>query len=131
MADATVAATALTGAQSLSALVVCGIMGLIGQGARTVVGLKNAISIRSGKPDHQAIFDAAYLFLSLMIGMIAGILAGLVTGLDQFVTAVTPQKLIAIAVSGYAGADFIENSLSLVIPKKDPQPTPTPTPTPT
>ncbi|WP_342150885.1 hypothetical protein [Methylorubrum sp. SB2] len=112
----------LTGSQVLVALAVCGIMGMLGQGVRAIVGLKNAGSLNGTGGTPQSPFDAAYLALSFMIGAIAGILAGLVTGLDQFTTALTLQKLLAIAASGYVGADFVENSMSLVLPRSAPAP---------
>ncbi|WP_156383771.1 hypothetical protein [Methylobacterium sp. Leaf456] len=115
----------------LVALAVCGIMGMMGQGVRAIVGLKNAGSLDGSRGNSQSPFDAAYLALSFMIGAIAGILAGLVTGLDQFTTGLTLQKLLAIAASGYVGADFVENSMSLVLPKGAPAPqAPPPAPSP-
>jgi hypothetical protein len=77
------AAAATVGSSSvLSILLLCGLMGLIGQGARAAVGLK-AMTIANA-PTHQAEFNAAYLVISLMIGFIAGILAGLSVGLSNF-----------------------------------------------
>lgn len=101
----------------LSALVLSGLMGVLGQGIRAAVGLKGSGRL-SQTPDQQSAFSAAYFALSLMIGFIAGVLAGLAIGLDHLLT-VDPtniKALLGIAVSGYAGADFIENSLSIVIP---------------
>ena len=66
--------------------------------------------------DQQTEFSAAYFVLSLMIGFIAGVLAGLAIGI-QNVLNIDPgdiKVLLGIAASGYAGADFIENSLSQV-----------------
>jgi len=90
-------------------------MGLVGQGARAAVGLKGTKALPSNAPDQQSEFSAAYLLFSFMIGFIAGILAGLAIGLD---TLAHPdfKVLIGIAAAGYAGADFIENSLSIIIP---------------
>jgi len=105
-------------ADALNALFLCGIMGVVGQGIRAAVGLKNAGSLGSTTPSQQSGFSAAYFGLSMMIGFIAGVLAGLVAGLQNFVSInlADPKLLIATAVSGYAGADFIENSLSIIIP---------------
>lgn len=123
MADATVIGT---GAQTLTALLVCGVMGLLGQGVRAVVGLKNAGTLKSIAPNQASEFDASYLLLSLMIGFIAGILAGLATGLNDFTTAVTLQRLLGVAAAGYVGADFVENSMSLVLPRGPASPRPAP-----
>ena len=53
-----------------------------------------------------------------MIGFIAGMLAGIALNLENIVT-VDPSNwklLLGIAGSGYIGADFIENTMSVVIP---------------
>jgi predicted chitinase len=104
--------------QVLSALLLSGLMGVLGQGVRAAVGLKGSRSPSSGRPDQQTAFSAAYFALSLMIGFTAGVLAGLVVGVDQLLS-IDPTNmkiLLGIAASGYAGADFIENSLSIIIP---------------
>jgi predicted chitinase len=105
-------------------------MGLLGQGIRATIGLKNAAALQSSRPDQQSEFNAAYLFVSLMIGFIAGILAGFAIGLDQIgkVNPLNVQALLGIAAAGYAGADFIENSFSKIIPKAGGPPAPAPAP---
>ena len=113
MADsATVVGTA---SQTLLALALCGVMGLIGQSARAIVGLKSPSSTApSGQREP---FNPTYLAFSLMIGAVAGIVAGILTGLEKFTEAVTLQNMLSIAAAGYAGADFIENAISVFIPK--------------
>ena len=97
----------------LVTLLLCGLMGLLGQGVRAAVGLKNSMGFAQGAATQQATFSAAYFGLSLMLGFIAGVLAGLAIGLGN----ITDMKvLLGIAASGYAGADFIENTFSIVIP---------------
>lgn len=105
------------GGNTLAALLLCGFLGLMGQGVRAAVGLKSSNSIQS-VPSTQATFSAAYFALSLMIGFIAGVVAGFALGLQNFlqVDLSDPKILLGIAAAGYAGADFIENSLSIVIP---------------
>src|SRR5271166_1916219 len=108
---------------------------VLGQGVRAIVGLKNAGSLNSTTPTEQAEFSLAYLVLSLMIGFIAGILAGIALNLENVIT-VDPSNwklLLGIAGSGYVGADFIENTMSVVIPgtrraetKAPPPPAPVP-----
>jgi hypothetical protein len=66
--------TASAAPEVLSNLLLCGLMGLVGQGARAAVGLK---SNAANPPSQQSEFSAAYLLFSLMIGFIAGVLAGL------------------------------------------------------
>ncbi len=119
----------------LLALLLCGLLGVLGQGVRAIVGLKNAGSLNSTTPTEQAEFSLAYLVLSLMIGFIAGILAGIALDLESIIT-VDPSNwklLLGIAGSGYVGADFIENTMSVVIPgsrtgatKAPPPPAPVP-----
>jgi predicted chitinase len=102
----------------LLALLLCGLLGVLGQGVRAIVGLKNAGSLNSTTPSEQAEFSLAYLVLSLMIGFIAGILAGIALNLENIIT-VDPSNwklMLGIAGSGYVGADFIENTMSVVIP---------------
>jgi predicted chitinase len=102
----------------LSALLLSGLMGLLGQGVRAAVGLKSSRGTSSDPPNQQTAFSAAYFSLSLMIGFTAGVLAGLVVGVDHLLS-IDPANmkvLLGIAASGYAGADFIENSLSIIIP---------------
>jgi putative chitinase len=70
-------------ASILSALTLCGLMGVLGQGARAAVGLKSASRLPSPQADQQAEFSAAYFVLSLMIGFIAGVLAGLAIGIQN------------------------------------------------
>jgi predicted chitinase len=110
-------------ASVLSTLLLCGLMGLLGQGVRAAVGLKNAMGLTAGLPAQQSEFNAAYFFFSLMIGFIAGIVAGLAVGLTNFVKVDLSdlKVLLGVAAAGYAGADFIENSLSIVFPGSKPQ----------
>jgi hypothetical protein len=108
----------------LSVLLLCGLLGLVGQGVRAIVGLKNAAALEQAGASGGQGFNAAYLFVSLVIGFIAGILAGIIVGLDQIdATKLTDIKLLlGIAGSGYAGADFIENAFGTVIPGLGSQP---------
>ena len=102
----------------LLALLLCGLLGVLGQGVRAIVGLKNAGALNSTTPSEQAEFNLAYLALSLMIGFIAGVIAGIALNLENIIT-VDPgnwKLMLGIAGSGYVGADFIENTMSVVIP---------------
>jgi predicted chitinase len=98
-------------AHVLLVLLLCALMGLLGQGVRAVVGRKGG-TLNQSSPNKQSEFNAAYLAFSLMLGAIAGILAGLVIGLQNF-NANDIKTLLGIAASGYAGADFIESTYSL------------------
>jgi hypothetical protein len=103
----------------LSTLILCGLMGLVGQGIRAAVGLKSAATLQAQDPTQQSEFDAAYFWLSLGIGFIAGVMAGFIIGLDQVagITVKDPKLLFALMAAGYAGTDFIENAFTNLIPK--------------
>lgn len=99
----------------LSALILAGLMGMVGQGARTVVGLKKLHDANATQPADQATtFLASRLVISLIIGFIAGVLAALAIGLDKLTGAAgaTVEVLLGLAAAGYAGADFIEGFMS-------------------
>lgn len=102
----------------LITLLLCGLMGLLGQGVRAAVGLKNSMGLGQSGATQQASFNAAYFGLSLMIGFIAGVLAGLAIGLSNLfnIDVGNLKILLGIAAAGYAGADFIENTFSIIIP---------------
>ncbi len=110
--------TAIDSGTILSTLLLCGLMGLLGQGARAAIGLKNMTVAAAATPNQQSEFNAAYLLFSLMIGFIAGIIAGFAVGLTGLIkiNLADIKVLLGIAVAGYAGADFIENTLSIIIP---------------
>ena len=123
-------AGAVTNSDILVTLLLCGLMGLIGQGVRAVVGLKNASAPANAPPGQATVFSASYLFVSLMIGFIAGILAGLAI-FDQIAKGVDIKILLGIAAAGYAGVDFIENTFSKLVPNIGGPPAPHPAPAPT
>jgi predicted chitinase len=102
----------------LATLLLCGLMGLLGQGIRAAVGLKNAAALESATPGQQSEFNAAYFLISLMIGFIVGVLAGIGIGINAIahVTSSDISVLLGIAVAGYAGVDFIENAFTRIIP---------------
>ena len=84
-----------------------GLVGALGQGIRTLVGLKkinDAASGTSGKTSDM--IDGGRLIVSLAVGFVAGALAAI--GIVNDLTKVTSQQIFALAAAGYAGADFIE-----------------------
>ena len=107
---------------TLQGLLLCGLMGLVGQGVRAVIGLKNAAADNQAAPSETNVFSAAYLLVSLMIGFIAGVVAGLAM-YDQIFAAnaatdgaTNLKVLLGLAGSGYIGADFVENAARTLIP---------------
>src|ERR687886_297922 len=105
----------------LTNLLLCGLLGLIGQGVRVIVGLKKlreeATSVADSasaaelsvsatpKAAYNQLFDAKELWLSLFIGFVAGCLASFVS--DKLDLGSTEVRL-GIMAAGYAGTDFIE-----------------------
>ncbi|MBC8037948.1 MAG: hypothetical protein H7X89_12110 [Rhizobiales bacterium] len=103
----------------LGALTLAGVMGMVGQGARAVIGLKKLSDANALKdPGETDIFIASRLVISLFIGFIAGVAAAVVIGLEK-VMAVGVDNLdllIGLAAAGYAGTDAIEAFLARVGP---------------
>lgn len=107
-------------AEILHKLLLCGLLGLIGQGIRVIVGLKKlreesevkATDNQNAKAvyDHQ--FDVKQLWLSLFIGFVAGCLVSF-TREDKDMS---NDVQLAIIAAGYAGTDFIEGVLKKILP---------------
>jgi putative chitinase len=100
-----------TASQVLSALLLGGLMGLIGQGVRAVVGLKKMNEAAQQQNASAAdLFMASRLILSLFIGFITGVVATLALGISKLFQLDDGgiQTLLGIAASGYAGTDVIE-----------------------
>lgn len=96
--------------QWLSAIALGGLLGMVGQLARAIVGLKKQADAAAARGKTLAeCLDGAQLLLSLAIGFVAGTLA--IVGL--IASSATPfaadgQTIMTLIASGYAGADFIE-----------------------
>ena len=102
-------------AELLGALMLAGLMGLVGQGARSVVGLKKLHDARAGQdPDQQDTFMASRMLVSLLLGFIAGVLAALALGVEKLAGTggVNTQMLLGLAAAGYSGSDFIEGFIA-------------------
>lgn len=103
--------TGLTPGQILGALLLAGLLGAVGQGARAIVGLKKMNDEALTKPAGRAdLFVASRINISLVIGFIAGVIAGISIGISRLLSikADDVQLLLGIAASGYAGVDFLE-----------------------
>ena len=102
-------AASLTSGDVLGALLLAGLLGMIGQSVRAIVGLKKmtdtaAVSATSARD----LFIASRLVTSQIIGFIAGVIAGLSLGVGKILNISDPQLLVGIAAAGYAGTDIIE-----------------------
>jgi len=101
-------------ANYIGVLLLGGLLGIIGQGVRAVVGLKKMFDqAQSQDVGQYDLFLASRLCISLFIGFIAGAIAALFSAIkadgsvDLSTSAVT-----AYAAAGYAGTDFIEGLAS-------------------
>jgi len=112
----------VTPEQLIIVILLAGIMGAIGQGARAVVGLKKA-SDQASQENHSLahVFVASRLLVSLLVGFIAGVFALLALGPDKLLgTDAKTQTLLGLMAAGYAGTDFIEGFMSKYLPGTGP-----------
>lgn len=92
-----------------------GLMGVIGQGLRAIIGLK-----KLREEAHQAgrsfksEFSASTLVVSLIVGFIGGALASLM--IVKKASDVSAEMLVGLMGAGYAGTDFIEGFLARYLP---------------
>ena len=110
-------------------LLLCGLLGLVGQGIRVIVGLKKlyeeaetaaaakvattetTLTPAATNEVFNQNFDVRQIWLSLFIGFIAGCLASVVVE-DLSST----EARLGVIASGYAGTDFIEGVLKKLLP---------------
>jgi soluble lytic murein transglycosylase-like protein len=94
----------------LGALMIGGLMGLVGQGARAAIGLKKMNDLASNQNlGWNDVFVASRLIVSLIIGFVAGVVTAVGIGIDTIVAnGATADILVKLAAAGYAGTDAIE-----------------------
>lgn len=125
----------------LQILLLGGLIGALGQAARTIVGLKKvsdaassqvaplsgssglsgdpnvSAGAGSGGPYHATtpsdLIVASRLVVSLAIGFVVGALSSIVYITD--LTDVSAEVVFAVAAAGYAGADFIEGFMTRAV----------------
>jgi uncharacterized membrane protein YeaQ/YmgE (transglycosylase-associated protein family) len=96
-----------------------GLLGILGQGIRVVVGIKKLSGANAAKRlnnEETDEFSPARLLLSIFIGFIAGAIALLIKGKTDS-DAEKTQMIITIIAAGYSGADFIEGVFNTYIKK--------------
>lgn len=105
------AVTTMSAEELLGTLILAGFLGMVGQGARAIVGLKkmNDEAQASGA-SAQDLFIASRLVVSLIVGFIAGVIAAFCLGISKLLSIKDDdtQLMLGIAAAGYAGTDFIE-----------------------
>lgn len=103
----------------LIVLVLGGFLGMVGQGARAIVGLKKQADAAAAQGQKLADrFSGSTLGISLLIGFVAGVLAivGLVAAGKVGSAAIDGQTVATLLGAGYAGADFIEGFMQSALP---------------
>jgi hypothetical protein len=103
----------MTPIQWLEIVVLGIIFGGLGQGARTIVGIKKLNDYADDTNPLSALIDGIRLLISFGIGGVAGAFAA-VTLITDFTKSVPAEQLFAIAAAGYSGSDFIEGFISRV-----------------
>ncbi|MFZ5480483.1 MAG: hypothetical protein ACOZNI_27220 [Myxococcota bacterium] len=109
----------MTSQQLILHVVSGGVLGLLGQAMRTIIGLKklNDEAAGAGKSAKE-LFDGTQLFSSLLIGFTAG---ALTMGFTYDTTVEFTKETIAILVgAGYAGTDAIEALMKRYLPGGSP-----------
>jgi putative chitinase len=99
----------VTAGDILGGLMIGGLMGLVGQGARAAVGLKKMNDLASDQElGWSDVFVASRLIVSLVTGFLAGVAAAVAIGIDNISNGFTQDMLVKLAAAGYAGTDAIE-----------------------
>ena len=108
----------LTANEWIQLLILGGILGTVGQGARVIVGLKKlSDEAAAAGEERQSLMVVSRLVISIALGFIAGALAAVLAGIK--LSEVSLQQVLALAAAGYVGADFIEGAMARFVPKKD------------
>src|ERR1700732_3054787 len=99
-----------TASDVLAILALGGLIGVVGQATRAIVGLKKTAA-ESGCGVLK--FNVAGLCISFVMAFIIGIVGVLLLGLDSFAT-VDVKSILMLAAFGYIGTDLIEGLLGFV-----------------
>jgi uncharacterized membrane protein YeaQ/YmgE (transglycosylase-associated protein family) len=107
----------MAAADFLVAVILGGVLGLVGQAIRAVAGLKKMhdTSTMPGNPSAGQ-FNASELFVSLLIGFVAGVAAVLITQDLTKPMTIGLTAALGIMAAGYAGTDFIEAFMKKYLP---------------
>jgi len=105
-------------ADLLAYIILGGLMGMLGQGARAVIGLKGmADNARTLNVNPNDLFEAGRLITSIIIGFLVGLAAALISLKGADVAVPGWQTMLAWVASGYAGTDFLEGFISQYLPQ--------------
>jgi len=95
----------------LTQILLGGLLGIVGQGLRIVVGLKKLNDkAQTNKVSVTSLIETNQLLTSLLISFCAGALAltSISTFKPDFLNNNAKQNILAIIAAGYSGTDFIE-----------------------
>ena len=95
----------------LVTLILCGLLGLVGQAARPIVGMKTLVdSAHKQGVSSGDLFSLSRLIFSLIVGFAAGVLTLLVQWVNSFgqVAVSGFSAAMTFVVAGYIGTDVIE-----------------------
>jgi hypothetical protein len=114
----------MTITEIINSVLAGGLLGALGQGIRTAVGLKkfneeNTAKAAENKPPEA--FSISRMVISIFIGFVAGAIGMLVKGSGLAVKGdYSTESIITIITIGYSGADFIEGVFNTYIKKVTP-----------
>ena len=111
----------------LSALVLGGILGMVGQGMRVIVGMKKIYESLGTGEQFGTKMDWSRLSISLVIGFITGAF-GMILKIDYDMVStmvMTKDFMLSIIAIGYMGVDFIEGMMGSIASKFGSLPSPT------
>lgn len=111
----------------LSALILGGILGMVGQGMRVIVGMKKIYESLGVGEQFGTKMDWSRLSISLVIGFITGAF-GMILKIDYDMVStmiMTKDFMLSIIAIGYMGVDFIEGMMGSIASKFGSLPSPT------
>ena len=109
----------MTAQEVIFMLLAGGLLGIIGQSMRVVVGLKKLYDQSGdGAGEFTSQLRASRLVLSMLIGFVAGALAILVLSPEPAALKLTRETMMTLIASGYAGTDFIEGFMKKHVPNQ-------------
>jgi len=106
----------------ISEILLGGLLGILGQGIRIVVGLKKLHTDNTAKTiknDNTEAFSPSRLLLSVFIGFVAGAIASIIKGPNTQASSES-AFIFTIMAAGYSGTDFIEGVFNTYIAKLNP-----------
>ncbi|WP_269585329.1 hypothetical protein [Roseibium sp. Sym1] len=94
-----------------------GLMGMLGQGLRSAIGLKK---LKDSTGDNGSLFSASFsasrFYTSLFIGFLAGALTAFFMSEPTMKLTLSKEVLIGLMAAGYAGTDTLEGLANKFIP---------------